>query len=138
MPKPLYFYGENGGTHWIQGWACSRPSLDIVEKRKILHSRESKPGRPAHSLTQRFPNFYSLCPPPPLKSLMNFMPPSTQINSMYWLHSAVSSVGFWFLYFQLLHSIIYVCVVYQKKKEASNEIRQWWRSTSTQNPGIYH
>jgi hypothetical protein len=39
------------GTHWIGGWVGPRVRLDAVEKRKILHCRESNPGRPARSYT---------------------------------------------------------------------------------------
>jgi hypothetical protein len=34
---------------WIGGWVDPRVSLVVVEKRKMLHSRESNPGRPARS-----------------------------------------------------------------------------------------
>jgi hypothetical protein len=37
------------GTHWIGGSVGPRISLDAVEKRQILHFRESNPGRPARS-----------------------------------------------------------------------------------------
>jgi hypothetical protein len=36
-------------THSIGGWVGPTASLDAVEKRKILHCRESDPGPPAHS-----------------------------------------------------------------------------------------
>jgi hypothetical protein len=36
-------------THWIGDWVGPRVSLDAVEKRKILHCRESNPGRPPRS-----------------------------------------------------------------------------------------
>jgi hypothetical protein len=44
------------GTHWIRGWVG--PSLDAVEKRKILHCRESNTGRP-----DRSPSLYRLSYP---------------------------------------------------------------------------
>jgi hypothetical protein len=37
------------GTHRIGGWVGPRVGLDAVEKRKVLHCRESNPGRPASS-----------------------------------------------------------------------------------------
>jgi hypothetical protein len=37
------------GTHWRCSWVGRRAGLDAVEKRKILHCRESNPGRPARS-----------------------------------------------------------------------------------------
>jgi hypothetical protein len=33
------------GIHWIEGWVSPRAGPDAVEKRKILHCRESNPGR---------------------------------------------------------------------------------------------
>jgi hypothetical protein len=42
------------GTHWI-GWVGLRAGLDAVKKRKIMHCRESNPGRPA-----RIPSLYRL------------------------------------------------------------------------------
>jgi hypothetical protein len=33
------------GTHWIGGWVGPRAGLDAVQKRKILHFRESNPSR---------------------------------------------------------------------------------------------
>lgn len=38
-------------AHWIGGWVGPRISLDIMEKRKILHCWESNPGHPAHLYT---------------------------------------------------------------------------------------
>jgi hypothetical protein len=35
------------GTRWIGGWVGPRVGLDDVEKRKILHCRESTPDLPA-------------------------------------------------------------------------------------------
>jgi hypothetical protein len=40
-------------THWIGGWVDPRVGLDAVEKRKILHCRESNPGRPDRRCTDR-------------------------------------------------------------------------------------
>jgi hypothetical protein len=37
------------GTDWIGCWVGARAVLDDVEKRKILHCRESNPGHPARS-----------------------------------------------------------------------------------------
>jgi hypothetical protein len=37
------------GTHWIGGWVSPRAVLDAVEKRKIVHFRESNSGSPARS-----------------------------------------------------------------------------------------
>jgi hypothetical protein len=39
------------GIHWIGGWVGSRTGLDAVEERKILHCRESNPGRPLRCCT---------------------------------------------------------------------------------------
>jgi hypothetical protein len=48
-PLPLSPRGKSPGTHWIGGWVRPIARLDDVEKRKFLHIRESKPGRPARS-----------------------------------------------------------------------------------------
>jgi hypothetical protein len=37
------------GNHYVGGWVVPRAGLDAVEKRKILHCRESNPGRPART-----------------------------------------------------------------------------------------
>jgi hypothetical protein len=44
LPLPL-----SPGIHWIGDWVSPRAGLDAVEKREILHCRESNLGRPAHS-----------------------------------------------------------------------------------------
>jgi hypothetical protein len=41
---PLYSRGKSPGTHWIGGRVGPRVSLDVAEKRKILHCRKSNPG----------------------------------------------------------------------------------------------
>jgi hypothetical protein len=58
--RPCHFTpGERApGTHWIGGWVGPRVGLDAVEKRKILHSWESNPGRAACS-----PSLYRLSYP---------------------------------------------------------------------------
>jgi hypothetical protein len=34
------------GTHWIGSWVGPRVDVGAVEKRKILHCRESNPAQP--------------------------------------------------------------------------------------------
>jgi hypothetical protein len=46
------------GDHWVRGWVSLRVGLDNVEKRKVLHCRESIPASPAHS-----PSLYQLSYP---------------------------------------------------------------------------
>jgi hypothetical protein len=40
------------GIHWIEGWLSPRAGLDAV-KRRSIYCRESNPGRPARSYTDR-------------------------------------------------------------------------------------
>jgi hypothetical protein len=49
---------KDSATHWIGGWLGPRAGLDAVEKRKILHCRESNPGCPTDS-----PSLYRLSYP---------------------------------------------------------------------------
>jgi hypothetical protein len=42
-------------THWTGGWVCPKVGLDVLNKTKILHCRESNPGRPARC----YPNSYT-------------------------------------------------------------------------------
>jgi hypothetical protein len=62
---PLYPQGNSPQTHWMGGWMGPWICLDAVEDRKILHFRESKPGRPARS-----PPLYRLSYP---DSSLNFV-----------------------------------------------------------------
>jgi hypothetical protein len=49
------------GTHWIGGWVGPRAGVDAVEKRKILHCRETNPDRPVRRCTGwAFPTFSRL------------------------------------------------------------------------------
>jgi hypothetical protein len=50
-PDALPLGKEPRSTHWIRGWVGPRVGLDAVEKRKILHCRESNPGRPTRRYT---------------------------------------------------------------------------------------
>jgi hypothetical protein len=36
MPLPLYPWGKNPGTHWIEGWLGPRAGQNKMEKRKFL------------------------------------------------------------------------------------------------------
>jgi hypothetical protein len=47
-------------THWIGGWVGPRSGLNAVERRKIVHFRESNPRHPA-----RNPSLYWLMYPTP-------------------------------------------------------------------------
>jgi hypothetical protein len=39
------------GTHWVGDWVGTRAGLDVAEKIKILHCRESNPGFLVHRPT---------------------------------------------------------------------------------------
>jgi hypothetical protein len=69
------------GTHCIGRWIDPKAGLDAVEKRKILHCRESNAGRPARS-----PSLYRLSYPDSsvyvtgLTFRKNVSPPSSRYN----------------------------------------------------------
>jgi hypothetical protein len=51
LAPAAFLSGERAtGTHWIGGWVGPRVGLDAVEKRKIVHYRESNPGSSSLSL----------------------------------------------------------------------------------------
>jgi hypothetical protein len=37
--------GRAAGTHWMGDWVMLRTGLDAVQKRKVVHCRESNPAR---------------------------------------------------------------------------------------------
>jgi hypothetical protein len=49
-PAALPLDKNVASTHWIGVWVGIRACLEAVEKRKILHCRESNPDHAAHSL----------------------------------------------------------------------------------------
>jgi hypothetical protein len=95
---PLYPSGRDPSVHWIGGWVGSRAG--VVEKRKILHCRESNAG-----LSSSNPSLYWLSYPNSwfkseelYKWLSNTNPTSWEIRVCYsmsrnWVNSFYISLG---------------------------------------------
>jgi hypothetical protein len=75
------------GTHWMGGWVGPRVGLDAAEKRKILHCRKPKAGRPACSLLQ-----YRLSYPDSFRWFRNFHNPSYQLRHLLFCQGIVFSL----------------------------------------------
>jgi hypothetical protein len=92
-------------THWIGGWVGPRVSLDAVEKRKILHSRDLNQGHPAHR-----PSLYQLLP---------YMVISWKVKIAHavhqWCKGMARSVVAIPILFQIVHCIILIHIRWMER-----------------------